>query len=31
MFIGAQVSLYPMTSDFIGVISAGLEALSPYR
>ncbi|VDC20212.1 YkoF family thiamine/hydroxymethylpyrimidine-binding protein [Pseudogemmobacter humi] len=31
MFIGAQVSLYPMTSDFIGVILSGLEALAPYR
>lgn len=31
MFIGAQVSLYPMTSDFIGVITTGLSALAPYR
>lgn len=31
MFIGAQVSLYPMTSDFIHVISEGLNALDPYR
>ncbi|MGR3364538.1 MAG: YkoF family thiamine/hydroxymethylpyrimidine-binding protein [Maritimibacter harenae] len=31
MFIGAQVSLYPMTSDFVEVIETGLEALSPYR
>jgi len=31
MFIGAQVSLYPMTSDFVGVITAGLDALSPYK
>lgn len=31
MFIGAQVSLYPMTSDFVGVIETGLEGLSPYR
>ncbi|MBL4918825.1 YkoF family thiamine/hydroxymethylpyrimidine-binding protein [Szabonella alba] len=31
MFIGAQVSLYPMTSDFVGVILSGLEALTPYR
>ena len=31
MFIGAQVSLYPMTSDFVDVISAGLDALSPYH
>lgn len=31
MFIGAQVSLYPMTSDFVQVILSGLEALSPYK
>jgi len=31
MFIGAQVSLYPMTSDFVPVILTGLEALAPYR
>ena len=31
MFIGAQVSLYPMTSDFIDVIMAGLKALPPYE
>ena len=31
MFIGAQVSLYPMTSDFVDVITAGLDALSPYE
>lgn len=31
MFIGAQVSLYPMTSDFVGVILSGLGALDPYR
>lgn len=31
MFIGAQVSLYPMTSQFVDVILSGLEALSPYR
>lgn len=31
MFIGAQVSLYPMTSDFVGVIMTGLEALTPYE
>jgi hypothetical protein len=31
MFIGAQVSLYPMTSDFVTVIMSGLDALSPYR
>ncbi len=31
MFIGAQVSLYPMTSDFVQSIQTGLEALRPYR
>lgn len=31
MFIGAQVSLYPMTSDFVGVILSGLAGLDPYR
>lgn len=31
MFIGAQVSLYPMTSDFVEVITAGLKALAPHR
>ncbi|PVH28870.1 YkoF family thiamine/hydroxymethylpyrimidine-binding protein [Pararhodobacter oceanensis] len=31
MFIGAQVSLYPMVSDFVRVIFSGLEALAPYR
>ena len=31
MFIGAQVSLYPMTSDFVGVIHSSLAALDPYR
>ncbi len=31
MFIGAQVSLYPMVSDFVRVILSGLEALAPYR
>lgn len=31
MFIGAQVSLYPMTSDFVEVITTGLTALSPYK
>lgn len=31
MFIGAQVSLYPMTSDFVDVIHQGLAALAPYR
>jgi hypothetical protein len=31
MFIGAQVSLYPMTSGFVDVIMKSLEALAPYR
>ncbi len=31
MFIGAQVSLYPMTSGFTDVIHAALEGLTPYR
>ena len=31
MFSGAQVSLYPMTDDFVGVILGSLGALDPYR
>jgi len=31
MFSGAQVSLYPMTDDFVGVIVAAIDALEPYR
>ncbi len=31
MFSGAQVSLYPMTGDFVGVITGALAALDPYR
>ena len=31
MFSGAQVSLYPMTDDFVGVIVGALDALEPYR
>lgn len=31
MFIGAQVSLYPMTSEFVDVILSGLDALTPYK
>jgi hypothetical protein len=31
MFSGAQISLYPMTDDFIGVIMSALGALDPYR
>lgn len=31
MFTGAQISLYPMTDDFVGVILGSLKALDPYR
>jgi hypothetical protein len=31
MFSGAQISLYPMTGDFVGVIMSALGALDPYR
>ncbi|WEK04612.1 MAG: YkoF family thiamine/hydroxymethylpyrimidine-binding protein [Candidatus Devosia phytovorans] len=31
MFSGAQISLYPMTDDFVGVITSALVALDPYR
>ena len=31
MFSGAQVSLYPMTDDFVRVILGAIEALDPYR
>lgn len=31
MFSGAQISLYPMTDDFVGVIMSALRALDPYR
>lgn len=31
MFSGAQISLYPMTDDFVGVITQSLQALDPYR
>lgn len=31
MFSGAQISLYPMTDDFVGVITRALTALDPYR
>jgi energy-coupling factor transport system substrate-specific component len=31
MFSGAQISLYPMTDDFVGVIMGALGALDPYR
>jgi energy-coupling factor transport system substrate-specific component len=31
MFSGAQVSLFPMTDDFVGVILGALRSLDPYR
>src|SRR3954464_5076263 len=31
MFSGAQISLYPMTDDFVRVILGALGALDPYR
>ena len=31
MFSGAQISLYPMCDDFVGVILGALGALDPYR
>lgn len=31
MFSGAQLSLYPMTDDFIGIILGAIKALDPYR
>jgi energy-coupling factor transport system substrate-specific component len=31
MFSGAQISLYPMADDFVGVITNALGALEPYR
>ncbi|UYN99928.1 MAG: HMP/thiamine-binding protein [Devosia sp.] len=31
MFSGAQISLYPMSSDFIWIITDALSALDPYR
>ena len=31
MFSGAQISLYPMADDFVGIITTALEALDPYR
>src|SRR5262245_30368182 len=31
MFSGAQISLYPMTDDFVGVIVEATSALEPYR
>ena len=31
MFSGAQISLYPMTDDFVGIILGAIGALDPYR
>ena len=31
MYSGAQISLYPMTSDFVPLILSSLSALDPYR
>ena len=31
MFSGAQISLYPMADDFVGVILGALDGLDPYR
>lgn len=31
MFSGAQLSLYPMSDDFVGIILGAIEALEPYR
>jgi energy-coupling factor transport system substrate-specific component len=31
MFSGAQISLYPMSDDFVGVILGSLKAFDPYR
>jgi energy-coupling factor transport system substrate-specific component len=31
MFSGAQISLYPMTDDFVDVVMKALGALDPYR
>lgn len=31
MFSGAQISLYPMSDDFVGIILKAIEALDPYR
>jgi energy-coupling factor transport system substrate-specific component len=31
MFSGAQISLYPMADDFVGIILKAIEALEPYR
>jgi energy-coupling factor transport system substrate-specific component len=31
MFSGAQISLYPMSDDFVGIILKAIKALDPYR
>jgi hypothetical protein len=31
MFSGAQVSLYPMSGNFVGIILDAVKALDPYR
>ncbi|GAA4523105.1 YkoF family thiamine/hydroxymethylpyrimidine-binding protein [Chelativorans composti] len=31
MFSGAQISLYPMSDDFVGIILGAVKALDPYR
>lgn len=31
MFSGAQVSLYPMSGNFVGIILEAIKALDPYR
>ena len=31
MFSGAQISLYPMTDDFVEVIMSALSSMDPYR
>lgn len=31
MFSGAQVSLYPMSDDFVGIILGAIDALEPWR
>lgn len=31
MYSGVQFSIYPMTGDFVGVLTGALDALEPYR
>jgi energy-coupling factor transport system substrate-specific component len=31
MFSGAQLSVYPMSDDFVGIITGAIGALDPYR